>query len=367
MATYYPKDLSDVAVGYHRLFITGKKIVDLSADFRNYSVHEDFQNPTYYDGGEKTFNYMLQVGSYSNYQRDALNNPESYTTGNLLIQASAYWAYMKDGWAIDDREPGFKRSASSSEIVSLFDTKRRNLWNSIYKNEELNKWTLAAYPNDGTSGFIRCKGIPNYLVKASSSTVAAVTSHPSGYSSVDGVSRSTYPQTANYGATYTDMIDLDTKMSTAFYKMSWTPPMQVGQTANGTGNYVIETTFDTRQKYRQMLRASNSNIGTDFGKYYGAVDGMGNVVYMGVPMVAISALSDSTLRDGTTNDAYDSTNPVYMRDKSTWQLIAAKGDFLREDPPHRKDNPKRVVSFDVFSTHSRVCVDPSKNCVLHVG
>lgn len=366
MASYYGKDLADVALAYHRKFIHGKSVVDLSHNFRNYTVHEDFASPTYFDPGEKTFNYMLQVGAYSNYQLDALNNPESYTTGNLLIQASAYWAMIKDGWMVDSRQPGFKKNASPSEIVSIFDAHRRNLWNSIYQNEEIYKWTLAAAPNDGTAGKIRPRGIPNYLVKASSSTPGVVTSHPSGYTTVDGVSRSTYPQAGNYGSTYTanDMVDLDDKMNKLFDLMQWTPPKMIGSTVDATNDYCLETTRDVYWLYKKFLRTMNSDIGPDAGKYYGSV-GAENVVYFrNVPMYHVDALSSTTLRNGDANPAVDSTNVVYMRDKSTWKLIAGKGEFMREDPPHSKDNPKNMVSFDVFSMHGRVCDNPSRNAVL---
>lgn len=366
MASYYAKDLADVALAYHRKFIINGKVIDLSPNFRNYSVWEDLQSPEYYDTGEKTFNYMLQVGGFSNYQRDALNNPESYTTGNLLIEAKTYWAMVKTGWAIDERQPGFKKGASASEIVSIHDTYRRNMWNDFLQNEEIAKWTLAAYPNTSN---IRVNGVPNYVVKASSAAPGRVTSHPSGYSSVDNVSRSTYPQASNYGCTYTanDMLQLDTRMNKLFWLMGWQSPKKFGATEEPMSTYKIYTTFDVLQQYRQLLRASNSDIGMDFGKYYGPVRGDGSVNFQGVPMYAIDALTSSTLRDGTSNPAYDSTNPVYMLDTSTWKMYAGKGEFLREDAPHKKDNPKRMVSFDMFSMHGRVCVNPSANAVLHAA
>lgn len=368
MASYYAKDVLDNATFYHREFIVKGKVIDLSHAFRNYSCYDDFQNPEMKDTGEKTFNYPLQVGRYSNYQRDALNNPESYTTGNLLIEAKSYWAMVKDGWMIDSRQPGYSKRAPSNEIVSIHDAHRRNMWNSFYENEEIAKWTLAASPNDGSGGVkIRCNGIPNYIVKASAAAPARVTAAPTGYTLVDNVNRTTYPQAGNYGAQYTSMTEADERMYELFWLMGWKPPVPVGATEKPTQQYEICSTFTFIRDYKKLLRASNTDVGTDFGKFYGSAGSDANSMasFQGVPMKALDVLTSSTLRDGRTNDAADETNPIYMLDKSTWKIIAGEGEFLQEDEPHMKDNPKRMVSFDLFSMHNRVCINPSANAVLH--
>lgn len=363
-ASLYAKDFADVVLFVKENFISGKRIIDLSPALRRFTVTEDLENPTYYDKGEDTFSYSLQTGEYSNFQLDSLFAPDSWTQGNLGSKGSAYWALMKDCVAFDKRQAGFG-SKSVNQVVDLIKMHYRNMWNGFYKKQEEYKWTLAAGPNNGSTGDIRPNGIPNYVVASATAAVGKNGGNPSGYSNgQDGLDRTSESRYKNWTATWADAVDLQKKLDEMIDKLEWVPPWTGGDEIAPTMDFMIASHYEPYRQYKDFLTTANDNLGSDAGKYRGAVQS-NQIVFRGVPWIWVPALTESTYENGAANPSVNTNQPVYLLDKSTWELAAARDWFKKMDgKPVEQDDPHNVVVDHMDCIYQRICVRPSGNGVI---
>lgn len=360
----YAKDFADVVLYVKENFISGKKIIDLSPALRRFTVTMDLENPTLYDHGEDTFSYSLQTGSYSNFQLDQLFGEDSWTQGNLGAKGTAYWAMMKTAVAFDQRQCGYG-SRSANQVVDLIKMHYRNMWNDWYKNQERYKWTLAAAPNNGSSGRIRPNGIPNYVVASATAAVGKNGGDPSGYTSgQDGLLRSSEARYKNWTATWADAVDLQKKVDEMIDKLEWNPPWTGGDEINPAQDYMIASHYEPYRQYKDFLTTANDNLGSDAGRYRGPIQ-KNQLVFRGVPWIWVPALTESTYEDGSANPSVDSNQPVYLLDASTWEIAAARGWYKKMDgKPVVQDNPHNTVVDHMDCIYQRICIRPSGNGVI---
>ena len=360
-------NLQDVARWFHRAVITKDKVVDVARQLRNFSVTEEFENKELRSKDSKDFRHELVVGSYNNIQYDSFFNPDSLTRSPLGQEGTSYWSMVKTGYAVDRREPGWPTKTSAEQIVDVFKLHRKNMIERFYEDAELQKWSLAAAPNDGSGAYVVPNGVPYFLVQSTTRAVGYNGGHPSGYSSVSGLSRTTYPQLKNMTGTYAAVshTDFAAQLSKMIDLLRWEMPTPDAIEVQGSSNYIIESTYDPFAEYQTLATSSNTDIGPDMGKYRGKVP-MGAQYFRGVPWVWRSALNESTLRDGSANPAYAGAgvDPIYVRDKSTWKLYGAQGLWMDESEPSWQDNPHNAVSFHMDHVYQRVCIAPQLNGVL---
>lgn len=366
MTALYPNKVADAVKFVLEQCITRNEIIDLSMKLQNLSVAKDLASPNYYDKGETSFTYNLQPLSYSNIQTDTLFKPDSYTTGNLGVKGSSYWAMQKSGMAFDVRMSGYG-SKSPNALVDMVKMHYRNMWVDYLTKQEEYKWGLATGPNDGTAGDIVPNGIKNYVVQSSTATVGQNGGNPSGYSSgMDGLNRTTYPQLKNWTATAASIDEMLQKMSEMFDKMMWVPPKPQGGEKIPERRYMVASHYFWFQQYQNFLTNANDNLGSDAGKYRGPIQD--NVLkFRGVDWEWVPALTNSTYRDttSTSNPVADATNkPVYMLDESTWEIAAARNWFEVLHAPMVQDNPHNTVAIPFDTIYQRVCLNPSANGVL---
>ena len=134
-----------------------------------------------------------------------------------------------------------------------------------------------------------------------------------------------------------------------------------------TQDYIIEshrTPYTLYQDQKAAFRG-DSDISADPGKLRGASATVGNgLMFRGVPWVWVDALSTATQRDGTSNPAYNASQPVYLRDRSTWIIYAAEGLFQDEGAPERQADNHNVWNMHMDTVYQRVCLNPGQNGVV---
>lgn len=373
MASIHGIDIADNVKFFHRNFIV-KGVIDLTAQYRNYGVADDFKRIKKISKDNKSFHHPLQVDTYDNNQYDSLFQPDSLTRSSLGQEGTSYWSMQKTGWFVDRREPGYPKGAGAQQIIDVFGMHRNNMYRKFYEFNERARWTIPNSPNDGSGGQIAVNGIPFFVVNSATAAVGQNGGHPTGpnttqYSSVNGLSRTTYPQLKNWTATATDMSFTggQRKLSDMMDLMQWVAPKALEGEEKAGLNYEIlshRTPYTLYQDQKNAFRG-DSDVSADPGKLRGNTAAVGNgLMFRGVPWMWVDALSNSTTRDGTTNTAYNSSQPVYLLDHSTWIIYAADGLFMNESEPIKADNNHNVLNMHMDTVYQRVCFNPGANGVI---
>jgi hypothetical protein len=144
MASIHGIDILDNVKFFHRKFIV-EGVVDLTAQYRNYGVAEEFANKKTISKDNKSFHHPLMVDSYDNNQLDSFFQPDSLTRNSLGQEGTSYWSIQKTGWIADRREPGYPRGASAEQIVDVFQMHRNNMYKKFYENNERYRWINPTY------------------------------------------------------------------------------------------------------------------------------------------------------------------------------------------------------------------------------
>ena len=368
MASIQGIDIGDNVKFFHRNFIV-KGLVDLTAQYRNYGVADDFRRVKKISKDNKSFHHPLMVDSYDNNQYDSFFNPDSLTRNSLGQEGTSYWSMQKTGWFADRREPGYPRGASASQIIDVFKMHRNNMWKKHYEFNERARWINPTGPNDGSAGQVQVFGIPHFVVTSATAAVGQNGSTPNGYSTVSGLSRVLYPQLKNWTATATDMSFTggQRKLSDMMDLMQWVAPKQLDGEEKATLDYEILSHRRPYTLYQDQKAsfAGDADYSADPGKFRGQTATVGNgLMFRGVPWRWVDALSNSTTRDGTTNPAYNSSEPAYLLDHSTWIIYAAEGLFQNESEPIMASDNHNVFNMHMDTIYQRVCINPGANGVI---
>lgn len=368
MPSIHGIDIADNVRFFHRNFIV-KGLVDLTAQYRNYTVADDFRRVKKISKDNKSFHHPLMVDTYDNNQYDSFFNPDSLTRNSLGQEGTSYWSMQKTGWFADRREPGYPRGASASQIVDVFKGHRNNMWKKHYEFNERARWKNPTGPNDGSAGQIQVFGIPHFIVTSATAAVGQNGGAPSGYSTVSGLSRTTYPQLKNWTATATDMSFTggQRKLSDMMDLMQWVSPKQLDGEEKASLDYEILSHRRPYTLYQDQKAsfAGDADYSADPGKFRGQSAAVGNgLMFRGVPWRWVDALSNSTTRDGTTNDAYNSAEPAYLLDHSTWIIYGAEGLFQNESEPIMAADNHNVFNMHMDTVYQRVCINPGANGVI---
>lgn len=360
--------ISDIVLAYHKKVITKRKVVDLLQQYRNsffgHLVNTRLKRESRHDHSFY-FNYML--GGFSNGQWDSFYNPDSTSRANLLSQGSCKWAMHKTNFVLDRREPSFPKSNSANIIVNHIAAQETNMYQGFFADMEVALWTLATGPNDGTTGDPIMNGIPYQVVSSTTDAVGFNGGNPSGYSAVNGHSRTTYPQLKNGTANFDSMSpgDFVDKANSLLNLMHWEMPRTDDLVMTFGNDYEMVSTRNMFEKYQQMLSASHeAGLVPDAGKHLGGIPA-GTVIFKGIRWRWSDALSSQYLRDQTTvNPAYSSTDKCYFLKWPTWEVYGADDFFMTVDPPSRQNDPHNTVVTHMNTMLNTVCIAPHENAVM---
>lgn len=260
----------------------------------------------------------IQVESGYSIQWDVMVLPanEAYNVGlgasdnvnipDTMTQATVDWRNTTVSYAYEHRE--LDMNASPSKIVDLILTRRIGALISMAELMEANFWGPPVNVNDNLTPW----GVNTWFPK--NATQGFNGGVPSGYTTIGGLSPTTYPNWNSWTDTYTTVSadDLIRKMRRAAEFTKFTPPVD-GIPSFDTGEkYGIYTNYGVIQPIEEQLIAQNDNIGHDVA----AMDGRS--LFRRVPFTWVPYLER------------DTTNPVYGIDWGVFKTAVLKGWWLKE-------------------------------------
>lgn len=321
------------------------KMTDLMSDYQRTIVLKRLvkKNKMTFDSGKSiSFNVVTGhnesarfVGLYATDVVDVLDNQ---TTGDVP------WRHITWNWAFDRREKTMNSGAS--KIVDLIKSRRVQAFGSAIEKFEQRAWRVPAAADD-----VNPYGIPYWVVKSNT----AVTTNdgfngtaPSGYTTVGGISPTTYQRWRNYAAQYTSVTkdDLVRKMRRAMEYTDFESLTGDFETYNVGDDYGVYTNYAVLGTFEEILEANNDNLGTDLAP----MDG--KVMFRGQPVQFVKELDN------------DTTNPVYGINWGVFGTVGLRGEWMRETVDERVAGQHTVAATHTDCSFNWVCYDRRRNWVL---
>jgi hypothetical protein len=328
---------------------------DLTSTLRNHPTANRLLNQkkvTYGDGYGCQFDVL--VGDNGSARSVPLGWTAVPNINEGLIQGSVPWRHTEFDWSLIRQEVSMNRGAS--RIVNLIETRRKRAMASWVKFIENKMWRVPSVSDDVTF-----YGIPYWIVK--SATAAADTAAanyglngtvPSGYSTVGGISSTTYPQWRNGTDIYSQVSkdDFVRKLIYMLYATNFTSPVPMptfGDSGSGQDDKALYTNFTLANKLRELAESQNENIGVDLAPY------MGQVTLNRRPVEVVDSLRD------------DTTNPMYGVDWSEFEIMALEGEWMYETRIEKNPHQPSVYSTYFECTFNTICHNRRSCFVMATG
>ena len=153
-------------------------------------------------------------------------------------------------------------------------------------------------------------------------------------------------------------------MRTALRKTNFRSPVTKEDMSTKRGNdrryYTDEVTCSA---FETLGEASNENLGRDLAPYtagsgHGGVQEVdGTLTFKKNPIIWVPQLDDATVFTAA-------TNPVYQIDHGVFYPYVLKGDYLREDGPHKAPNQHNYWRTFIDLSYNFCCVNRRRNAVF---
>lgn len=322
------------------------KFTDISAPLQHYTAMSRLMRKAKIDFYDAGWGIQWDVMTEDNgsaafvglYATDNVNVPNTMTQGNVD------WRHITWNWAMDRRE--VVMNGSARRIVDLMKTRRHAAFVSAVKKFEKAFWTLPASTNT-TDPY----GVPYWVVKTATDAASDTTNRgfngttPSGYTTVGGLSPTTYPAWRNYGDAYTaiSVDDLIPKWERMADFIEFKPAVSDGTPTFNTGDdYGWFTTYKVYQGVKQILKGQNEDLGFD-------LDPMD-----GKPTFRRGKVEWVPQLDTDTDD------PVYGLNFGEFKTAGLRGEWLKETVIPVRNDQHTVSSQHVdcslqFLTRNRRC------------
>jgi hypothetical protein len=333
--------------------------MDADRDFNNFFVVQELFKSRMTQGPDApTFTWHFKVDSSDNTLATELFDNDSVNRINLLEKATQYYAVQKTHFAIDVRE--MSGGLGNYQVLNHLDAQASDMLDGFARKNEIWWWTLPVYPNTTNR---KPSGAPYYVVKSTSTAQQAFGfngSNPSGYSSVAGLDRTdaTFEGTKNGAFVYGAINDSDglSKLDDAINKSGFKPPYPSKGERVPAQRYKLASHYTPWKTYQDLLGGVNDNRGSDMGKYKATSDG--SVFYRSIPWTWVDALTNSA------SEAYDSTEPIYGFDMSTWDFMK-KGPWFMKKSEITTGNSHNLRVTWMDSIINYRCTSPRSNFVGH--
>lgn len=316
-----PDQLDDFVQATQKRY-TKKKWSDISLPFQDYKFAELIARgkESEMEKGGTQLEFKVQVANTGTFKSTELFGTDNPGVVDLIKAVTVPWTMQTVNWTYDVNETEFQGD-DDTMIVDEIDIRRHSAWNDFYTGMETLMWTAPTGPTDVPRTPL---GIPTWIVKSSTAAFGFNGTNPSGFTDgVGGLSSTTYPTWANGTFTYAqiDKLDLCAKWKEAYTKCQFKAPHSYNDINKGPRRYGFYSVYSVIAALERLLENSNDNLGTDLGKYAGAV------MFKGVPVEWVPAL------DNTASAAYDSTNPIYGIDWNVFGWKFQKGINQKWLPP----------------------------------
>jgi len=329
------------------------RLTDLMSTLQGFPAAKRLINKnkvTFQDGG-----YEAQFDAIVGNNGSARGVPLGWTAQpNIvdgIIQGQVPFRHSEFNWSVIRQEKSM--NFGSARIVDLIMARRKHAMASWIEYLEYRFWRLPAVSN--TVDFF---GLPYWIVK--SATAAAETAAanygfngtvPSGYSTVAGISSTTYPTWRNGSDAYTQVTkdDLIRKLRYMMFATKFESPVDGLNTFNKGDEYSLYMNYTTGSRLRELAEGQNEDLGMDLAGFESGV------MVNGRPIEIVPALRD------------DTTNSVYGVNWGEFGVMGLRDEWMHETRIEK--NPHQPAVYTVYNESSlnTICRNRRRNFVISNG
>ena len=249
--------------------------------------------------------FNVLVGQSNAARNVALAQSDNVNQVDGMVQASTVWRNSQTSYGIIrqlmemNREPArivdFVKQQRIMALISLAELMESNFWGAPSSTDTLTPL-----------------GVPYWITK--NATAGFTGSTLTGYTTVAGLSPTTYPGWNNWAAPYTAVSrdDFIRAARTAAYKTDFQPPVDGIPTPNTGDEYGFYAPYAVVQPLEEAVESQNDNLGPDVA----SMDG--KTLFRRVPVTVVPWLDR------------DTTNPFYGINWGWFKTYILRGEWLRE-------------------------------------
>jgi len=270
---------------------------------------------------------------------------DKYDFKNVLKKIRVEWTHLNDSMMFERRMTLENRGKARINNVIL-PQKAAMMLRLAHTLED------AFFDDYDEAASLKMWGLKYWIVKNSSTGFNGGSPNADGLK-IAGLTLSTAPTYQNYTFTYTAVTKADfvKKLRTAHRKIQWKSPINIAQFRGDFGEkrilYVNEPTISSIE---DIGEAQNENLGRDLAPYDGTM------TFRRHPIRWAVKLDD------------DTSNPVYMLDKSTIHPVVLKGDYMRQSDVYPlRGKQHNVFVSDIDLSVNTMCLNRRANAVGYVA
>lgn len=289
----------------------------------------------------KSLDWRLKMNHGDAAQNIAITDHDQVNIVDGFVEASVQWRKSNTAYAFYEEEMSINKSPK--RIVDLVKSREDGAMVAWIEKLEQNWWAFPAASDIRTPW-----GVPYWVPK--SATAGFTGGIPTGYSSVAGLSPTTYPRWNSYAGPYgaATIDDLIRKARTMAEATGFKPPVMTPST--NTGNKLFYgTNLTVKQRLEDMLDARNDNLGTDLAK------NDNSAVFRKIPVTYVPYL-----------DA-DTTDPFYQLNFGVFKIGVLAGWWQKRTVLSPYPGQRNVVAVFLDSIYNFICYNRRLNGVLSTG
>lgn len=322
------------------------KFTELVSDVQEHVAMSELlkKNRVTFDSGT-AIQWNLMMGHSGAAKEVGLFEVDSLDIQDQMVTANIPWRHVTVNYAIERRELAMNREPR--RLVELVKIRRADAMASLAELMESRFWGRPTNSDDVK----RVYGVNYWLVHNGNAGDGFTGGAPSGFSSVAGLSSTTYPRwrnwSANHASTGSDMTDVIVKWREAAVKTMFKPIPNVSAPEYGSATSMgYYTNYDLLGKLETALTQQNDNLGNDLAPKDG------KVIFRGVPVTYVPYLDKSAAR------------PVYGINWGKFRPVFLSGEFMREMGPETAPNQHTTYVTFVDTTLNFLCYDRRRQFVL---
>jgi hypothetical protein len=319
------------------------KFTDISSNLQNHVAMKNLlrKNRAVLESGSG-IQFNVLVGQSNAARNVALAASDNVNQVDGMVQASTVWRNSQTSYMIIHQLMSMNREPS--RIVDFVKQQRIMALISLAELMESNFWGAPSATDSLTP-----LGVPYWITK--NATAGFTGGVLSGYTTVAGLSPTTYPNWQNWAAPYTAISrdDFIRAARQAATKTRFLPPVDGIPSPNTGDEYGFYTNYSVVQPLEEAVESQNDNLGHDVA----SMDG--KTLFRRVPVTWVSWLDR------------DTTNPFYGINWGWFKTYILRDEWMRETNIPYTPGQHNVASHFLDLTYQFLAKNRRPNFVLSNG
>lgn len=305
---------------------------DISFDYQKYvALPELMRNARDNTTTGEKLTWPVKVAKTDTAQAVGLFQKRNIDVPMVLSEANVPWRHVTAYWVSDEQEAAFQ--AGDEKIVSVVNVRRNGAFQDKADQMERFFWAVGGTGDDPY-------GIKYYFVH--NATVGQNGGHPSGFSDVAGISRTTYANWKNWTGQYTNVsrTDFVRKARELANKSRFLNPYPQPTPSDKADRMGYYTNYNVWELLVELAQNQNDRLGPDVTALEGRVMFHGR-------LIAYVPYLDS-----------DANDPFYGINWGKVKFMFLKGEFMNELSPRDIPYQPRSYAHWIDTSFNLVCFNP---------